>query len=109
MLSGPLFRWSPFRFISNFFMILLLTLIAVLFSMPFLQPGKVPGNFGDLFLYVIPFRNFAAQNLQAGHLPLWNPYIFSGTPFLASPQSSLFYPGTLLFYFFGSAASGMFA
>ncbi len=80
-------------------MILLLFMVTLIFCSPFLISGRVPGNFGDLYQYVIPFRHFATETLQTGHAPLWNPYIFSGTPFLASPQSALFYPGTLLFYF----------
>lgn len=90
-------------------MILLLG-ATLLFCGSFLIKGLVPGNFGDLYQYVLPFRHFAAETLQGGHVPLWNPYIFSGSPFLASPQSALFYPGTLLFYFFpAAAASGWFA
>ena len=88
----------------------LLLAAVLLFCGPFLIKGWVPGNFGDLYQYVLPFRHFAAETLQGGQVPLWNPYIFSGSPFLASPQSSLFYPGTLLFYFFpAAAASGWFA
>lgn len=33
-------------------------------------------------------------------LPLWNPYIFSGSPFLGNPTSSMFYPINLLFLIF---------
>ena len=28
----------------------------------------------------------------AGHLPLWNPYLFLGVPFLANPQAAVLYP-----------------
>ena len=30
--------------------------------------------------------------LRAGHLPLWNPYLFAGAPFLANPQAAVLYP-----------------
>lgn len=33
-------------------------------------------------------------------LPLWNPYIFSGSPFLGNPTSSMFYPINILFLLF---------
>ena len=33
-------------------------------------------------------------------IPLWNPFVFSGTPFLANPTASVFYPTTLLFLIF---------
>jgi len=35
-----------------------------------------------------------------GILPLWNPYIFSGSPFLGNPTSAMFYPINLLFLLF---------
>jgi hypothetical protein len=45
-----------------------------------------------------PWRHFAAQTLHEGYLPLWNPYQFSGTPFLANSQSAVFYPLNLVYY-----------
>lgn len=44
-----------------------------------------------------PWRHFAAETLRAGQIPLWNPYQFCGTPFVANSQSAVFYPGNLLF------------
>lgn len=35
-----------------------------------------------------------------GVLPLWNPYVFGGSPFLENPTSAMFYPINLLFLFF---------
>jgi hypothetical protein len=51
---------------------------------------------GDLLLYFYPLRDFAAETLRAGRLPLWNPYSFMGAPFLANPQTAVFYPPNLL-------------
>ena len=39
---------------------------------------------GDLLLYFYPLRDFAAQAVREGRLPLWNPYTFMGAPFLAN-------------------------
>ncbi|MCS6778041.1 MAG: hypothetical protein NZ557_16075 [Chthonomonadaceae bacterium] len=39
-----------------------------------------------------PWRLFAAQTLREGLIPLWNPYQFCGTPFIANSQSAVFYP-----------------
>jgi hypothetical protein len=47
-----------------------------------------------------PWRSFAARSFHAGYLPLWNPYQFCGTPFLANGQSALLYPLNLLFWIF---------
>jgi len=45
-----------------------------------------------------PWRKFAAESVRSGALPLWNPYQFCGTPFVANSQSAVFYPGNLLYY-----------
>ncbi len=47
---------------------------------------------GDTFLYFYPYWQMAADALRAGHLPLWNPNIFMGVPFLANSQVGFFYP-----------------
>lgn len=44
-----------------------------------------------------PWRSFAADALRQGTLPLWNPYVFCGAPFVANSQSAVFYPPNLLF------------
>ncbi|MFQ6000437.1 MAG: YfhO family protein [Anaerolineae bacterium] len=51
----------------------------------------------DVFTYFYPYREYAAQVIRAGHLPLWNPYLFLGVPFLANIQSAVLYPLNLLF------------
>jgi uncharacterized membrane protein YfhO len=38
--------------------------------------------------------DFAHTSIQSGELPLWNPFLFSGTSFVSDPQSALFYPPT---------------
>jgi hypothetical protein len=47
--------------------------------------------------YFQPLRWFTAQELRAGHLPLWNPYNASGEAWLANPQTNVFYPPAWLF------------
>lgn len=47
---------------------------------------------GDTFLYFYPYWEMAAEALKAGRVPLWNPYIFMGAPFLANSQVGFFYP-----------------
>jgi len=46
----------------------------------------------DMSSAVVPWFSFAARELAAGHVPLWNPFCFCGTPFLAEPQTANFYP-----------------
>jgi hypothetical protein len=51
----------------------------------------------------LPWRIYAVQSLRAGLVPLWNPYSFLGTPFLANLQSTLLYLPNVLFLIFGAA------
>ncbi len=52
----------------------------------------------------LPWRIYAVESVRSGLLPLWNPYAFCGTPFLANLQSTLLYPLNLLFLFTGAAS-----
>ena len=54
----------------------------------------VAGN--DLTHMFLHWLRFAVPSVQQGRLPLWNPYLFSGLPFVANPQPALFYPPTWL-------------
>lgn len=46
----------------------------------------------DVILQFYPWQKFAAQTIAQGQLPLWNPYMMAGAPFLANDQSSIFDP-----------------
>ena len=50
----------------------------------------------DLTHMFLPWLDFALSSLRQGRFPLWNPYLFSGHPFVANPQPALFYPPTWL-------------
>jgi len=47
---------------------------------------------GDVFTYFYPYWAEATRAIRAGRLPLWNPHLFMGTPFLANSQAGVFYP-----------------
>jgi hypothetical protein len=47
--------------------------------------------------YFQPLHWFTANELQHGRLPLWNAYSASGEPWLANPQTGVFYPPAWLF------------
>jgi uncharacterized membrane protein len=57
----------------------------------------IKGDFGPVFY---SYRLFAARSLRNGSLPLWNPHDYGGMPFLADPQSAVFYPFNLLLTLF---------
>ncbi|MBI2963190.1 MAG: hypothetical protein HYY35_05495 [Deltaproteobacteria bacterium] len=57
--------------------------------------GSVP-LYGDLAFFVLPMKHFLAERIRLGEIPLWNPWIYMGTPFLAGLQSGVFYPPSAL-------------
>ncbi|MBN1217590.1 MAG: YfhO family protein [Anaerolineae bacterium] len=59
-----------------------------------------PAGGGDLAPFLYPTYRFAAEHLRQGIIPLWNPHLYSGTPFAADIQSGLFYPVNLLVFLF---------
>jgi hypothetical protein len=52
----------------------------------------------DVVSQSYPFRHFAGESVRRTVLPLWNPHLLFGSPFLANMQSALFSPFTALFY-----------
>ena len=56
-----------------------------------------PPFVADDVLQNYPLRVLVGQLLHHGVLPLWNPYIWGGTPLLAGSNAGAAYPGTLLF------------
>jgi hypothetical protein len=52
-----------------------------------------------------PFRTYTAESLKSGIIPLWNPYIFAGNPYLANGQSAVFDPFGLIFLAFPAPAA----
>ncbi len=51
----------------------------------------------DLVIQNYAWKRFAVETVQARDIPLWNPYLFAGTPFLATGQHSMLYPFSWLF------------
>jgi hypothetical protein len=70
-------------------------LTLVIFARPLLRNEVF--SFRDHADYFQPLRWFTATELQHGRLPLWNVYSASGEPWLANPQTGIFYPPTWLF------------
>ncbi len=46
----------------------------------------------DGVIFNIPIRVAVANMIHAGHLPLWNPYIFSGMPLFGAAQAGVLFP-----------------
>ena len=60
----------------------------------------VPHNelLSDLLLENYAWKTFIVEALRDSQAPLWNPYLFTGVPFLAAGQHSALYPFSILFY-----------
>lgn len=43
------------------------------------------------------WKRFAVDSLQSGVVPLWNPWLFGGVPFLAAGQHGMLYPQSVVF------------
>lgn len=55
--------------------------------------------FRDLYLDILPHKQVFADFLNARELPLWNPYLHGGQPYLADLPYFPFYPSNLLYLF----------
>ena len=56
------------------------------------RPIVLSDRQGDLASQFIYWRAFTAEQLRHGHLPLWNPYVFCGMPFLGAAPAGVLYP-----------------
>ena len=64
--------------------------------------ATVPHNelLSDLLLENYAWKRLIVESIQRHEAPLWNPYLFTGVPFLAAGQHSALYPFSILFYVF---------
>lgn len=51
----------------------------------------------DLVIQNYPWKQFIRESLSQGELPLWNPHLFAGMPFLATGQNAGYYPFSIFF------------
>jgi hypothetical protein len=80
-------RHRAIEFVAPLGLLLALTLVffwKLLFT-NLIYPGY------DAFTYFYPYQTYAAEALRNLRLPLWNPRIFTGVPFLANLQAGLLY------------------
>ncbi|MBE2220070.1 MAG: oligosaccharide flippase family protein, partial [Anaerolineae bacterium] len=79
--ADNLFQWTPWQQASVDF------------------DAQIPQNhlITDLVIENYVWKKFVAESVQAGEIPLWNPYLFAGAPFLAAGQHSAYYPFSVLF------------
>jgi hypothetical protein len=76
-------------------LIALLVYAAVMLTLcwPVFQGQFLGGTGSDQFTAGYSFRLFGAEMFKStGHVPLWNPYLFGGMPFVGAMHGDIFYP-----------------
>ncbi len=71
-------------------------LVMVVFVPVFGSGGII--SHGDIARSHYFYVSYLRDSVLEGRLPLWNPYIMLGQPFLANPSVVFWYPATLLFF-----------
>ncbi|RJQ27892.1 hypothetical protein C4577_00425 [Candidatus Parcubacteria bacterium] len=78
---------------------------------PWLDQYKIPVQnplISDVFSQFFLWKYLAVDMIKSGNWPLWNPYSFSGTPFLATYHSATIYPLNILLLIPGYFGWGIF-
>ena len=76
---------------------LVYALAALALSYPALGGAFLVSPHSDQFIAGYAFREFAASSIRTGSgIPLWNPYLFGGMPYVAAMNGDIFYPTFLL-------------
>jgi hypothetical protein len=71
----------------------LLSAWVVLLVLPAFAGRFLVGPQSDQIFTGVPFRWFGAEEWhRTGHIPLWNPYMFGGLPFVGAMHGDIFYP-----------------
>jgi hypothetical protein len=88
--SGSVVRWLTGD--CGIALILALAIPAVLLGM------RPPVTQGFDYQVIHQFYKFYLHaSIRAGEVPLWNPYVALGRPFLADPEAAVFYPPNWMF------------
>ena len=89
------------RLRDRYCILLLLFVTVALFRKSFFNSQVILSHpiFLDLTHHIYLLRLFGFGLLKKGVIPLWNPYLFCGAPFVANWHSAIFYPLNLIFLF----------
>ncbi|MBZ0192568.1 MAG: YfhO family protein [Candidatus Kuenenia stuttgartiensis] len=99
LITNPSEAWSKY----DWYAILLLFLLTLAYFHKVVIPfdtSILSDQNTDTRHQLFYWRYFGFDTLAKGTLPLWNPYIYSGSPFVGGIQSALFYPLNLIFLLF---------
>ena len=79
-------------------LLLLLGALVIGFHIPLAFSNTIVTDY-DLYVYFYPYWEYRTEALRAAQLPLWNPFMYTGVPFLANIQTGVFYPLNALLVF----------
>lgn len=75
----------------------LLGVWVVILALPMLGGAWLAGPYSDQYATGYAFRTWGADAWRSlGHIPLWNPMLFAGLPFVAAMHGDIFYPTSFL-------------
>ena len=109
------------KYLLKFWPVLVIFLLVIVFAFPYWTKGRIPfpadylvdafppwqyyfahpvknNAMPDVVTQMYPFKHLAIELWKEGQIPLWNPYNFSGNPFLGNYQSAVFHPFNFLFF-----------
>jgi hypothetical protein len=69
---------------------------AAVYFWPIIAPSPSHTITSDLSAYTYPWRRYVTQELFAGRLPQWTPYVGFGFPLLADIEGTVLYPVSLV-------------
>ncbi|MBW1998360.1 MAG: YfhO family protein [Deltaproteobacteria bacterium] len=76
---------------------ILVFLVILFFSKVLLSGDALYGS--DFVTQFYPWKKFVYDSIRSSRsIPFWNPYLFSGLPFISNIQASMFYPLGFLYY-----------
>jgi len=79
---------------------ILLIALLVIFFFAYVLFTDLTFVYRDFSRYFYPLYQYGVLCFKQGIIPCWNPYIYSGMPFLALIQLAIFYPLAIIFYLF---------
>src|SRR5207237_3940711 len=83
------------------------TLWPAILSLPMLAGMWLASPWSDQYNAGYPFHAWSAEWFhRTGHLPLWDPEIFGGLPFVAAGHGDIFYPTWLLRFILPTTTAG---
>ena len=95
----PVFAYVRAHWREDATAFLFLALATAVFFWPVIMGRAwLPRGGGDSVSFLYPMYRFAAQSFWSGTIPLWNPYQYAGSLFIADNQTGIFYPPNLLLF-----------